>query len=92
MTPQITVDRNYITIQDVKVERPQTMSPSQWLEFWDEDRVTNLEELEDKLEGLKIELQGAQNDYEEAVKERDEVLEDVKKLQAKIKAVEDALY
>lgn len=34
MTPQITVDRNYVTIQGVKIERRQSCGPSEWLEFW----------------------------------------------------------
>ena len=34
MTPQVTVDRNYVVIQGVRIERQASCSPSEWVEFW----------------------------------------------------------
>ena len=34
MTPQVTVDRDYVIIDGHKIPRSALCSPSQWLEFW----------------------------------------------------------
>ncbi len=30
----VTLDRNYIEVNDQRIDRPASMAPSQWLEFW----------------------------------------------------------
>ena len=94
MTPEITVDRNYVTVQGVTIPRQPSMSPTQWLEFWDVDKDKNLavDELEAKVEDLADKLKDAEGELSAVQEERDTALEDVKTLQAKIKAVEDAIY
>ena len=32
--PDIIVDRDYVRIEGVIVQRPSRISPSQWLDFW----------------------------------------------------------
>ena len=50
MTPQVEVDRNFVTVQGVKIERRASCSPSEWLEFWNredlDDANATIEELE----------------------------------------------
>ena len=91
MTPQITVDRNYVVIQGVMVERPHSMSPTQWLEWFEQDH-SNIEELEYKIEELQDEIKTLNSDVQTADDEKQELLDENKILKAKIKAVEDALY
>jgi hypothetical protein len=35
MQPEIIIDRDQVTIEGVVVRRPDSISPSQWLEFWE---------------------------------------------------------
>ena len=34
MTPQVEVDRNYVVIQGVRIERQASCSPSEWIGFF----------------------------------------------------------
>ena len=44
MTPQVEVDRNYVVVQGIRIERQASMSPTQWLEYWETEKA-NFEEL-----------------------------------------------
>ena len=46
MTPQIEVDRNYVVIQGVKIDRRPSCSPTEWLEFWAQMDGGHQEELD----------------------------------------------
>lgn len=35
MRVEIVIDRNYVIIEGVKIERPTRVAPSQWLWFWE---------------------------------------------------------
>ena len=35
MTPEITLSHDHIVVEGHRIERPERLSPSQWLEFWD---------------------------------------------------------
>ncbi len=32
---RLTIDRNYVIVEGVKVDRPANLSPSQWLDIWE---------------------------------------------------------
>lgn len=43
--PTLTVDRNYIEMNGQRINRPNSCSPSQWLEFWEplDDTIDQLD-------------------------------------------------
>lgn len=35
MTPEITLSHDHIVVEGHRIERPERLSPSQWLAFWE---------------------------------------------------------
>lgn len=91
MTPSITIDRDFVVVQDTVVRRLPSISPSQWLDFWDVDKDRNVDELETKIEDLEDSNKDLEKELEAIQEERDNALADVKILQDKIDAAESAL-
>ena len=55
MTPQVEIDRNYVVIEGVKIERQVSCSPMQWLEYWESD-PDEMKALQDKIDDLEEEV------------------------------------
>ena len=73
MIPQIIVDRNYVVIQGVKVERQSSISPMQWLEFWEKDEA-DVAALEARIEDLEDQVKDLERDVEDANKKETKLL------------------
>jgi len=83
MTPLITVDRNYVILEDTKIIRPSSMSPTQWLEYW-EKNPADVDALEAKVEDLEAEVKEVEARNDDLIDERDEALAKVKRLEARL--------
>lgn len=73
----ITVEYNRVRVGGMEVDRPETISPSQWLDLWDaveslEEYQATIGELEDQLNALKDENEDLRRDRDQL---RDEVLQ-----------------
>ena len=73
----ITVDYNRVRIGGMAVDRPETISPSQWLDLWEavesfEAYQSTIEQLEEQLNALQDENEDLRRDRERL---RDEVLQ-----------------
>ena len=90
MLPDVVIDRDHITIDGVRIDRKPACSPTQWLEYWEQE-ASEIGELQDKIASLEEEMKDLQRDFDAAAEDRDSALADVKKLEDKIEAIERIL-
>jgi len=71
MQVNIEIDREHVVVEGVKVPRPSSLSPSQWLMFWEDAVAAN------DTADAKSELESYVSDRDDEIKELKERLTDI---------------
>lgn len=83
----ITVGYNRVRIGGMEVDRPETISPSNWLDLW--DAVESFEEYQSTIEQLEEQLNALRDENEDLRRDRDQLRDEVLQLERAIARQDD---
>ena len=83
----ITVDYNRVRIGGMEVDRPETISPSNWLDLW--DAVESFEEYQSIIEQLEQQLDALRDENEDLRRDRDQLRDEVLQLERALARQDD---